>query len=190
LFGERWRAATPIIQILSLGLPFDSISWPAAAFLVAEGAFKRLFVFQTWSLPLFLGLAVVGAVYGSALGVACGVSLYYFIHPLGYTSASFNHRGVPIHSVVLMFFRLLACAALSFGPIYLAMTYSPLHRYRIAALAFGLAAGPPAYLVALFLFSRATFQSILDQALGLLGDRLEGLGRFFPLPRLRPPDFS
>jgi PST family polysaccharide transporter len=180
LFGQKWRAATPIIQILSLGLPFDSIAWPAAAFLVAEGEFKRLFLFQTWSLPLFFAFVITGALFGSGIGVALGVSLYYFIHPLGYTTACFMHRGVGIRTAVLVFLRLLVCGLASFGPIYLLLTYSPLHDSRLAAVAFGVLAGPPAYLAALYLFSRSTFKSVVAQAEHVMGRPIEDLTRFLP----------
>jgi PST family polysaccharide transporter len=53
LFGTRWAEAIPLLQLLSLGLPFDAISWPAGALLAVRGKFGKIFFYQIIFTPVF-----------------------------------------------------------------------------------------------------------------------------------------
>ncbi|WP_367159732.1 lipopolysaccharide biosynthesis protein [Kozakia baliensis] len=81
LFGERWMNAVPYVQILSIGLPFDAMSWITGSLLSARREFWRSFYFAAISVPLFFVLAYAGGRIDSAMGVALAVALYYFIYP-------------------------------------------------------------------------------------------------------------
>ena len=77
LFGDKWDAAVPLVQILSIGLVFDAVTWTAAALLQAKGQFRRILTYSCMAAPLFLVLVAVGASQWSAPGVAAGVAAYY-----------------------------------------------------------------------------------------------------------------
>lgn len=168
LFGERWRAATPLVQILSIGLPFDAIAWPASALLLADGAFRRAFLYQTWSLPLFLAAATLGAAKGLALGVATGVAIYYLVHSLAYAGATFWNSEIGFARVAALFGKLFACALASFGPAYLLISSPVLQPGVVGQLALALVAAPALYAAALFLLARPAFDAVFRQALGVL----------------------
>jgi PST family polysaccharide transporter len=178
LFGEKWRLATPLVQILSIGMPFDVVSWPAAALLVANGEFKRSFFYQSWSVPLVLFLVTLGAVKASAYGVAIGVAVYYVVHSLGYTAATFRRSDVGVPAVIGLFLRLFVCSATAFGPVYLLVTLPELHGQPLAKLVLAITLSPLAYLAALFVFARRIFDNLLAQAAVMLRRYVPGL----PLP--------
>ena len=79
LAAPRWRGAIVLVQILSLGLPFDATSWMAGALLNARGEFQRALVFSCVLSPVFFLGVYLGARIDSALGVAVAVSLYYAV---------------------------------------------------------------------------------------------------------------
>ena len=79
MFGARWNSAIPLVQILSLGLPGDAIAWIAGALLVARREFWRDFFYLSLFAPPFFVSVLFGAHFGSSLGVAIAVSLYYAV---------------------------------------------------------------------------------------------------------------
>ncbi|NHN84205.1 oligosaccharide flippase family protein [Acetobacter musti] len=81
LFGERWMAAVPYVVILSLGLPFDAMSWITGAFLSARREFTRAFRYALVSTPVFYGMVLLGGWLDGPMGVALAVALYYFTYP-------------------------------------------------------------------------------------------------------------
>lgn len=93
LFGAKWEGAIPLAQILSLGLPFDAISWVAGALLGARGEFKVGLVFACLFAPLFFGAVALGAFASAPLGVAWAVSLYYAVVPATMTCRAFRSCG-------------------------------------------------------------------------------------------------
>jgi len=81
LFGERWIKAVPYVQILSLGLPFDAMSWITGSFMSARRQFWRCFCYAAISVPLFFGGAILGGMWDNVMGVAIAVGLYYLVYP-------------------------------------------------------------------------------------------------------------
>jgi len=81
LFGNRWVHAVPYVQILSIGLPFDAMSWITGSLLSARREFWRSFYFAAVSVPLFFLVAIIGGHLDNAMGVALAVGLYYFVYP-------------------------------------------------------------------------------------------------------------
>jgi PST family polysaccharide transporter len=175
LFGARWKEATPLVQILSVGLPFDAMSWPAGALLLANGEFRRSFFYQSWSLPLFLALVIAGAFKAQALGVASGVAAYYVIHSLAYTVATFRRTGVGAPAAALLFAKLFLCAAVGFGPAYLFVSSPFLSHDVVGQLAVALILAPALYVGALFVLARAIFESIVRQGFAFLHRFAPGL---------------
>lgn len=77
LFAGRWDAAIFFGQVLSLGLPFDAVSWVAGALLMARAEFHRALVYSLILSPLFFVALWIGAGLGGPRGVVVGVSLFF-----------------------------------------------------------------------------------------------------------------
>jgi O-antigen/teichoic acid export membrane protein len=94
LFPDRWLQAAPILQILSVGLAFDAVSWAAGPLLHARGEFKRSLLYSLITAPMFFGLVCIGAFYGSAMGVAMAVGIFYALVGPAYTYLVFRPGGI------------------------------------------------------------------------------------------------
>ncbi|GBR01245.1 lipopolysaccharide biosynthesis protein [Acetobacter oeni] len=81
LFGQRWMNAVPYVIILSIGLPFDAMSWLTGSLLSARREFARGFRYQLVGMPLFYAIVIIGGWLHGTMGVAIAVAVYYFIWP-------------------------------------------------------------------------------------------------------------
>jgi len=79
LFQKKWLMSVPIIQILSIGLAFDAISWIAGSLLSSKGKFSLLLIYISFQVPVFFIFVSVGAYFYSALGVAWAVFAFYVL---------------------------------------------------------------------------------------------------------------
>lgn len=117
LFGQKWDSAIPLMQLLSVGLPFDALAWLALAFLQAKGEFRRVLRYSCLLSPWFFVLVLAGAWWHSAVGVALGVALYYFIAGPLHVYLALGDGGVTWREVAALH---LIPAALSVASITLA----------------------------------------------------------------------
>lgn len=92
-FGSKWDSAIPVVQLLSIGMSIESPSWIIAALLQARGEFRRSLLLSACFAPFFFLSVIVGAKYGSALGVAAGVSIFYFVNGPIYTYLGLKSSG-------------------------------------------------------------------------------------------------
>lgn len=115
-FGDKWRLATPIAEILSVGLAFDAVSWIAGALLSARGEFRRAFIYSCIFSPCFFIAVTIGGLYGSAIGVASAVSIFYLIMPLLYSYCTFSSLGVSFWEVFVIYYSSSVLAAAAMGP--------------------------------------------------------------------------
>ncbi|WP_029606360.1 lipopolysaccharide biosynthesis protein [Kozakia baliensis] len=99
LFGARWMNAVSYVTILSLGLPFDAMTWVSGSILSARREFRTGFLYFLCALPYFYGLVLLGGHIGNVTGVAIAVALYYFTFPQVMTFAIFLRNGVPFGKV-------------------------------------------------------------------------------------------
>jgi O-antigen/teichoic acid export membrane protein len=85
-YGEKWAAAIPLVQLLSIGLAFDVISWPACSLLQSRGQFRFMFLWSCVTATCFVIFVFIGAYFGQAFGAAWGVCLFFalFSPPLGF----------------------------------------------------------------------------------------------------------
>jgi len=144
-FDQRWAAAIPIIQLLSIGLAFDAISWVAGTLLGARGEFRAGLRYVALQLPVFFVLVTVGAVLDQAVGVAWGVCAYYaVIQPL-YAFHVFRRIGLTAWQVTLLHVEpaVYAAAAVGVGLVVSALPFlAGLPLLRAAAIS---AIGFPLY---------------------------------------------
>lgn len=115
LAGRRWEGSVPVVQLLSIGLGFDAVSWIAGALLKARGQFFRTFKYITLCAVAFFTVVSVGACVGhnKATSVAIGVAIYYALVTPVYSIMTFRDLGVSAGEVVGLYLRpaLLSAAA-------------------------------------------------------------------------------
>jgi PST family polysaccharide transporter len=90
LFGEKWLDSVILVQILSIALGFESISWVSNALLQAQGRFFTSFKLSIVLTALFLALVTSGAIIGEAFGAAFGVLFCYVVFTPVFTYLAFR----------------------------------------------------------------------------------------------------
>ena len=114
-FDQRWAASIPIIQLLSIGLAFDAISWVAGTLLSARGEFRAGLRYVALQMPVFFALVTAGAALRDALGVAWGVCAFYAVIQPVYAFFVFRRIGMTARQVALMHLQPAAYAAAAVG---------------------------------------------------------------------------
>ncbi len=164
-FGPKWLSAIPLVQGLSIGFPFDAISWIAGAMMSAQGVFRRQFVLTAALAPLFFALVVAGAFYASALGVAWGVTIYYIVTGPLYAAVAFGRVGASLRQVLSFYVTPPLVAGFTIGAAYLLAEAPALnHGSDLVRLVILGAAAPTLYVAVV----RVVAPSVLTQ----LGERL------------------
>jgi O-antigen/teichoic acid export membrane protein len=87
-FAEKWRAAVPLIQVLSFAMAWHAVAEPAVPLLQSLGRFDKLLRNAVVWTVTFLAAVGLAARYGDALAVATAVAGFYlFASPLYLWSA-------------------------------------------------------------------------------------------------------
>ena len=115
LFGQKWAASIPIIQLLSVGLALDAVSWVAGALLNARGEFRTVLNWVLAQVPLFFVLVTIGARLDSSVGVAWGVCAFYAITQPIFVISAYRKVGITVSQVAAIYLRPLALAATAVG---------------------------------------------------------------------------
>jgi PST family polysaccharide transporter len=158
VFGAKWSAAIPLVQILSIGLAFDAVSWIAGALLSARGEFRRAFVYSCVFSPIFFVVVALGAYLASATGVAVAVSLFYIVLAPCYSYAVFRRLGVSLREVVAVYPASTVFAAIAMASA--AGLVQAIAMSRPAQIAAIVAVGGGLYLGLVRLFTPATFEQL------------------------------
>lgn len=103
VFGEKWNGAVPLIQLLSIGLAFDAVSWLAGALLNARGEFGAALRYALILAPIFLLAVGFGAFSAAAIGVAVAVALFYGICQPLYSYFIFKRLGVSLQQTLAIY---------------------------------------------------------------------------------------
>jgi O-antigen/teichoic acid export membrane protein len=164
LFGSQWRDAIPIIQLLSVGLAFDAVSWITGSLLNARGEFRLTRRYALLQMPLFFLAIVVGVWLGGAQGVAAGICLFYVVTQPAITASVFYRAGVTARVVVRLYVAptLMGAAATGLGLVAGCMLPARTHGLVAAALIAAVSAAAYA----------ALLRGIAPQIWRQLGDRL------------------
>ncbi len=115
LYGDKWNEAIPLIQLLSIGLAFDVITWPACSLLQSRGKFRFLFFWSCLCATIFIVAIVVGAYIGKAHGVALAVCLFYALLSPPFGSWILWNSSVPARDIVEVYVRSLIVALIALG---------------------------------------------------------------------------
>jgi PST family polysaccharide transporter len=169
VFADKWQAAIPLVEILSIGLAFDAVSWIAGALLQARGEFRASFVYSCVFFPVFFGMVTLGALSFSATGVAVAVSLFYIVFAPVYSYSIFRKLGISPAEVATIFAPPVIFAALaSLVGLSLGAVASPDNLAKVAIIGI---AGSAAYLALLRVFAPSIFQHLLVRARTMAQDR-------------------
>ncbi len=156
VFGPKWASAVPLVQILSIGLAFDAISWIAGCLLAARAEFGLGFRYSLMLSPNFFILAYIGARLGSAEGMAWGVSAFYALLTPCYSWLVFRRVGVSLRGLASFYITPALAAAATIGIAYLGSTLVADDLLRCAVI--GLV-GPGLYVLVLSLLHPALLAS-------------------------------
>ena len=162
MYGARWDGAIHLIQILSLGLPGDAVSWIAGALLIARRQFRRDFIYFCIFAPPFFALVILGAVLDSSTGVAIGVALYYaLVKPIN--SWLVFRQGMRLADLIAIYFTPLLFAGGAVGSAYAISQLDALADSPLAQIAVLAAVAPLLYVAVLRVFAPATLDQILSR---------------------------
>jgi PST family polysaccharide transporter len=111
VFGTKWLAAIPIVQILSVGSALQLVNAPAMSLIQAQGRFKIMFRLTVLLSMLFLMLVIVGAMAGGAIGVAVAATVAAGVGGLLVPTIAIRPAGRSVWDVLTLYVSPVAVAA-------------------------------------------------------------------------------
>ena len=168
LFGQKWAASIPIIQLLSVGLALDAVSWIAGAFLNARGEFRAGLGYLLQQLPVFVVLVVSGALLDQAVGVAWALCVYYAITQPIFVFSVYRRVGVTAGRVASIYLEPIGYAAAAVGVGFAVSTLPafagmPLARVMVVGVLSGVS-----YMVLVKLLAPDVWRELKGRALGAM----------------------
>ncbi len=161
VFGEKWQAAIPLVEILSIGLAFDAVSWVAGALLQARGEFRRSLLYSAAFFPLFIAMVAAGAFWWSGIGVAGAVTIFYALFAPIYSYCVFHRIGVSAREILSIYVAPVTLAATSAALAMLMGRLLPAG--DVAKSVCIAAAGSALYLALMWVFARAAFRQLMTR---------------------------
>ena len=147
LFGQKWTASIPVIQLLSLGLAMDAVSWIAGSLLSARGQFVARLRYLLMGMPVFFALVGAGALLDGTVGVAWGVCIFYATTQPLFVTTVYRRLGVKGREVAAIYVWPTVYAAAAAGCGLAAAALPPLAGHPLARVAIIGVAGSAAYAV-------------------------------------------
>ncbi len=146
LFGHKWQSSIPVIQLLSVGLGLDAVSWVAGCLLNARGEFVVGLRYLLFQAPVFFLLVTIGAVLDQAVGTAWGVAIYYATTQPVFVRGVFRRIGIGTRQTFLIYFvpTILSTVAVGFGlaaSMLPVLSGSPLMRVGVIGVVAGIVYG-------------------------------------------------
>jgi O-antigen/teichoic acid export membrane protein len=160
VFGAKWQAAIPLVEILSIGLAFDAVSWVAGTLLQARGEFRRSFVYSCVFFPVFFTMVTIGAFYFSGVGVAIAVSTFYIAFAPVYSYKVFRKVGISLNEIAKIYVPPVIFATVASVAAILSNTWVPASSELVRILIIGLVGGT-LYLALIHIFAPSVFHQLL-----------------------------
>lgn len=113
LFGTKWAGSIHIMEVLSIGVALDAVSWIAGSLLAARGEFNAQLRYLAIQLPIFLLFIACGLYLGQGLGVAIGVAAFYAVTQPVYSYLCFRRGGGTVREVAWIYLGPTLGAALA-----------------------------------------------------------------------------
>ncbi len=114
-FAHHWDGSIPIIQLLSIGLAFDAVSWIAGSLLTSRGEFRARLNNQMTQLPVFFTLVSIGTLLKGSIGTAAGVFLHYVLTQPPFVFGVYRRLGLTISDVASIYVKPTMFAAVATG---------------------------------------------------------------------------
>ena len=171
LFADKWAGAVPMIQVLSLGLPFDAVSWIAGALLSARGQFRRNLIYSAITIPIFFLFAALGVLWGAGVGVAIGVSVYYVVVSPIYSWRIFTSFGATHSDVSRIYAMPVVISTFTIGFAYFLSGLDVFQGIFLSQLAVIVGVGGASYAAVVALVDPAMASQLLER-LGINPRRL------------------
>jgi hypothetical protein len=148
-----------LVQILSVALAFDAISWIAGCLLAARAEFRNAFRYSVLLSPVFFVLAYVGARLDGAEGVAICVAAFYALVTPYYSYLVFKRVGITVRDLASFYIYPAAAAALTMGAAYFVSSFveSDLKKCIVICIV-----GPSLYIFSLSLLNPALLRLAFD----------------------------
>lgn len=118
LYGQRWLAAIPVLQILSIGMAFNISFSLSINLMMAQGRYRTLFLFNFWRALGFIVLVVIGGLIGGAIAVSIATSLFLILYGPISTHLAISSIGGTWSEVWEVHSRPLIIAVVSCGSAY------------------------------------------------------------------------
>lgn len=113
-FQTQWLASAPYLQLLSLALAFDAVSWTVSVLLPARGQFNTALLYVGATTALYFVFISLGALINADYGVAAGLTLYNVIVQPCFCYAVLRRAGpISIRRVASIYLAPVALAALA-----------------------------------------------------------------------------
>lgn len=119
LFGHKWDQSIILVQLLSIGTPFDAAPWVAGSLLSARREFRRGFAYTLVTLPLFFSMVTVGAALGKAGGVALAVAFYYIVLGPTFSLITFARYGAEWREIARLYVKPPLISGVAVGSAYM-----------------------------------------------------------------------
>jgi PST family polysaccharide transporter len=171
VFGEKWQAAVPLVEILSIGLAFDAVSWVVGALLQARGEFRRTLLYAACFFPAFFAMVSIGGYLWSGIGVASAVTIYYAVFAPVFSFSVFHRMGISLRDVMSIYVAPVVLAACSAGLAMLTSELLPSN--DLSKTVWIGAVGGLLYLGLMWVFARAAFRQLAARLRAMLPMRLK-----------------
>jgi len=114
-FGQKWALSVPMIQLLSVGLALDAVSWIAGTLINARGEFRAGLNYLLFQTPIFFILVFIGSLLDNAVGVAWAVFIYYAVTQPVFVWAVYKRLNITALQVSLIYLKPMSYAAIAVG---------------------------------------------------------------------------
>ncbi len=138
-FAHHWDGSIPIIQLLSIGLAFDAVSWIAGSLLTSRGEFRARLNNQMTQLPVFFTLVTMGTLLGGSIGTAAGVFLHYVLTQPPFVYGVYRRLGLTVSNVASIYIKPTVLASVATGSGILVSRLLPVSAPISRVLVVGLA---------------------------------------------------
>lgn len=119
-FSQEWAPSIPIVQILSVGLAFDALSWIAETLLRSRGEFRRIMHYTLIQTPVFFLLITPGAWLGGATGTAVAVGAFYLITQPIFVCVTLRRLNLAPRDIIPLYVLPTLLSGIAFGLGYVA----------------------------------------------------------------------
>jgi O-antigen/teichoic acid export membrane protein len=156
--SEKWLPSIAYVQIFSVGMIFRVFSTPWVVPLKLKGDFKIMSVVTFHSLLLLtIIISIFGYLYGP-IGVAIGVSLFYFINTPYLIYKGFQGFNIDYKFMIFNILKIVVISVLSYGIIFvLTENISIFNDSHLLNLLFNTIVSSLLYLFFIFLFMKNFF---------------------------------